>query len=175
MMERRQSKAEEGFVRFFQKSYHRVFRGAFAACGDWSVAEEATQEAFARAYARWRRLRDAPWVEGWVMTTALNESRKLVRQAGRTRALAAANAIPNRDATDFTDSINQRDTVRLAILDLPERERTALILFYLCNQSTASIAELMGCAESTVRSHLTSARQGLGGLLGAKEDDDGYA
>ena len=169
------SKADEEFVTFFQGSYQRVFRGAFAACGDWPVAEEATQEAFARAYARWRRLRAAPWVEGWVMTTALNEARKLVRREGRTRAFAAANATTSKDAGDFADPIDQREGIRRAILHLPERDRTALILFYLCDQSTASIAGLMGCSESTVRSHLTSARRALSELLGSKEDEDGYA
>jgi RNA polymerase sigma factor (sigma-70 family) len=170
------SDANEEFETFFRGSYDRVFKGAFATCGDWSIAEDATQEAFARAYARWRRLQEAPWVEGWVMTTALNEARRLLRHGRRIRAPMPAHAMSSQDrVNDFAAPLDQRESIRRAILQLPERPRTALILFYMCDLSTASIARLMGCAEGTARSHLTSARQRLGDLLGPKEDGDEYA
>ncbi len=59
-------------MQLYQAEHAKVFRATWAFCGDRTVAEDATQEAFARALERWARLREQPWVTGWVTSTALN-------------------------------------------------------------------------------------------------------
>src|SRR5439155_26099789 len=44
------------FDGIYREGYPVVFRAARLASGDTGTAEEATQEAFARALARWKRL-----------------------------------------------------------------------------------------------------------------------
>lgn len=46
----------------------RVYRAAVLVLPDPQFASDATQEAFEKAYARWRRLNKQQWVAGWVMT-----------------------------------------------------------------------------------------------------------
>lgn len=55
------------------------------------------------------------------------------------------------------------------IMTLPSKYRTAIHLFYYEGYSIKDISKLTGQKESTVRSHLTRARQRLKSIL--KEDE----
>lgn len=68
------------FDNFFDCEYNKVYRVVFLFSGDPDTSEDATQEAFSRAFARWSRLRDEAWAAGWTVTTALNECKRLRRQ-----------------------------------------------------------------------------------------------
>src|SRR5712691_11183105 len=57
-----------------------VFAAVFLLCRDRTVTEDATQEAFARAFERWDRLAAVPWAGGWVTTTAMNVARRSLRR-----------------------------------------------------------------------------------------------
>lgn len=56
------------------------------------------------------------------------------------------------------------DLVR-ALRQLSEAQRTAVVMHHLGGWATADIAEVLGCADVTVRSHLSRGRQRLGELL----------
>src|SRR2546423_12556334 len=73
-------KADRGFQEMYEAHFPKVFRAAYGLAGDRNVAEDAAQEAFARALERWGRLRDLPWAPGWVMVTALNVARRALRR-----------------------------------------------------------------------------------------------
>lgn len=138
----------EDFCRF---EYEAVYRACFAFSGSRELALDATQEAFGRAFARWRRLRKEQWAGGWVMTTALN----LVRRGMR-----------RRPTTDVSDSIVMDDPdLRVDILEalrsLPLRQRQAVILYYLADLPVAAVAELMNASEGSVKTHLSRARRRL--------------
>lgn len=147
----------------YREGYPVVFRAARLASGDTGTAEEATQEAFARALARWKRLGGEPWVVGWVMTTALN----LVRRKRRPAPL------PYPGETDGTnqDAAARVDLER-AILDLPSRQRTAVCLYYLLDLTVKDVATVMGCRDGTVKALLSQARSRLARAI-AQEDSDG--
>src|SRR5438093_5791870 len=71
---------DPGFRLLYEEEASSVFQAVYALCGDRAVAEDATQEAFARALERWKRLRERSWVAGWVTTTALNVARRALRR-----------------------------------------------------------------------------------------------
>jgi DNA-directed RNA polymerase specialized sigma24 family protein len=48
-------RADDGFQGFYRAEFAKVFRAALVICKDPDTAEDATQEAFARALERWRR------------------------------------------------------------------------------------------------------------------------
>jgi DNA-directed RNA polymerase specialized sigma24 family protein len=68
------------FEDFYATEFDRVFDSAYSFCGDRQGALDATQEAFARAFARWWRL-SRQWAGAWVTTTALNVLRRAFRKA----------------------------------------------------------------------------------------------
>ena len=143
------------FETFYQGEFDDVFRGCVLMTGSREVAMDATQEAFTRAFVRWRRLRQHPWAGGWVMTTALNLCRRRARDplllGDRPEKLASVAVTPRVDRIDL-----QR-----ALLSLPPRQREAAILHYLGDLPVASVAELMQISEGTVKAHLFEARKSL--------------
>ena len=54
------------FEQFYREHVDRVHRALALAVGDPTVAREATDEAMARAYARWDRVRKLDNPAGWV-------------------------------------------------------------------------------------------------------------
>ena len=59
------------FAAFFDEHYEAVCRGLTVAFGDARLAEDAVQEAFTRAYVRWRRVSKMQRPAGWVYVTAV--------------------------------------------------------------------------------------------------------
>jgi RNA polymerase sigma-70 factor, ECF subfamily len=142
--------ASPGFRELYEREFASVYRAAYALSGDRSLAEEATQEAFARALARWRRLAGEPWAGGWVMTTALNFARRQMRE----RPLTAEPGQADADAEALID-------LRGAVRTLPARQQTAVVLHYLMGLPVGEVAGSMGCKEGTVKAHLARARAAL--------------
>ena len=153
-------RVDRGFAEFYEREFAAVFRPVFALCRDRSVAEDATQEAFARALERWRRLGDRPWAAGWVTTTAMNAARRSLRRRPQ----------PPQPGTDLEDMEGSWDLWR-AVRELPVRQQEAVVLHYALDLSVADVAELMKCRQGTVKAHLFRARTGLRDILEEARDD----
>jgi len=138
-----------------------VFRAVWALCGDRGVAEDATQEAFARALERWRRLRDRPWAGAWVTTTAMNFARRALRRRPKPSTTA------REDPADLDASIDLWRGIR----GLPVRQQEAVVLYYVLDLPVADVAQAMGCEQGTVKAHLARARGALRVAMEEARDD----
>lgn len=138
----------------FQAAYEQLFPLAFrVACrysGDRQEAEDAAQEALARAFQRWARLRGQPWIAGWVLTTTLNVLRKR-------RPIDLADPSVETASVDIEASLD----LWAAIRRLPRRQAQAVLLHYLADLSIGDMATAMGCREGTAKAHLDRARKRL--------------
>lgn len=67
--------ADESFTAFYRETWDQVARGLSATLGDRELAAEATDEAMARAYERWAKVRAYDFPAGWVYRVALNWAR----------------------------------------------------------------------------------------------------
>jgi RNA polymerase sigma-70 factor (ECF subfamily) len=152
-------KADRGFQEMYEAHFPKVFRAAYALGGDRGVAEDAAQEAFARALERWGRLRDLPWAPGWVMVTALNVARRALRRRREDRP-------PSEGAGDVDESVDLWQAVRA----LPDRQRRAVVLHYVGDLSVADVAAAMRCGEGTVKTHLARAREALRPRMEVRDD-----
>jgi RNA polymerase sigma factor (sigma-70 family) len=142
---------DPSFTELYEREFPAVFRAAYLLSRDRGLAEEAAQEAFARALARWGRLRSQPWAGGWVTTTALNMARRHLR---RRRPVMPTNESPGEDDTTRLD-------VHAAVRRLPARQQEAVVLHYLLDLPVAETAAAMGCDQGTVKTHLSRARAAL--------------
>jgi RNA polymerase sigma-70 factor (ECF subfamily) len=131
-----------------------VYRAVYLLCRDRGVAEDATQEAFARCLARWERLADRPWVAGWVTTTAMNVARRALRRHPETAA-----PMPDPRTTEESMDLNR------ALQLLPARQLEAVVLYYGLDLPVEDVASAMGCRAGTVKAHLSRARAALAGKL----------
>ncbi|MFP3964142.1 sigma-70 family RNA polymerase sigma factor [Actinomadura fulvescens] len=139
--------------------------------GDQYVAEEIAQEAFARVWSHWGKVRglDGGAAAAWTFRVAINLGRSRVRRRiAERKALArtgsfAAHSHVDPDAADAV-------AVRGAVAALPVRQRTALALRYYADLPVAEVAELMGCAPGTVKALTSQAIAGLRKQLDVTEE-----
>jgi RNA polymerase sigma-70 factor (ECF subfamily) len=111
-----------------------------------------------RAFARWARLRNEHWIEGWVMTTAMNLCRRSFRHRVWTRQ-------PRSHSTTVAAPTALAVDVASAMRRLPPRQRVAVVLHYLTDMPVPDVARAMDVSEGTVKAHLAQARQRLRPML----------
>jgi RNA polymerase sigma-70 factor (ECF subfamily) len=66
------SNQQTEFADFFQASWEPCLRAVVAVVGSPQLAEDQVAEAFAKAWASWRKVRRHPAPRAWVVRTALN-------------------------------------------------------------------------------------------------------
>jgi RNA polymerase sigma factor (sigma-70 family) len=139
--------AGDTFARFYTDSKDAVYRAVLLARRDPGRAEDAVQEAFARAYAAWHSVRSHPNPVGWVARVALNESASVARRLRRERP----------DPPDLPAPAPARPLdaalIRL-VWALPRRQRQVVALRVLLELSTEESARTLGISAGTVTAHL---------------------
>ena len=147
-------RAEE-FAAFYEASRDDCLRTMTAWTLDPVAAEDLVAEAFARAWASWKRVRVHPSPRAWVVRTAVNAKISAWRRDRReqeqlpTDVFAAEPLSVDRDQLD-------RDLLA-ALLRLPERQRQVLALRVFLDLDVAQTASMMRIAEGTVNAHLSRA------------------
>ncbi len=139
----------DDFTAFYLASRDRVFRTMVAVTGHRGDAEDAVAEAFARAFARWRRVREHPDPVGWVLVTAFNTQRMRWRRVRRERL----GEVPDRVVEPAVERGLPSELRRL-VLGLPRRQRQVVALLLVADVSAGQAAELLGIAPATVQVHL---------------------
>jgi RNA polymerase sigma-70 factor, ECF subfamily len=158
--ERNRVRTGTDFEELYAGQAATTFRTVYLLCRDRTIAEDATQEAFARALERWDRLRDESWVGGWVTTTAMNVARR-----SSPRLFHAP-----RQPTSETAETEERLDLWRAVQRLPRRQQQAVILHYLEDLSVEQVAGAMGCGAGTAKTHLFRALQALRRMLGVDDE-----
>lgn len=127
-------------------------------CGDRSLAADALDEAFVRAFERWDRVRTSASPGGWVWQTAMNiVRRRITRRHLEHRLLRRIPAQQDRVAGPTGNNID----LRRALLKLTDKQRTTIVLFYVGDLTTTQVAAMTGVAPGTVAATLHQARQRL--------------
>jgi RNA polymerase sigma-70 factor (ECF subfamily) len=139
-----------------------VFRYLYWLCRDRALAEDLSQETFARAWAAWAEQRDEKAVKAWLFTIARNEHARLYEK----KALdidpdVELDALVSRQPSDPGLAID----VRKAFAALPDAHRDALLMQVLAGLSGAEIAAASGTTEDAVNMRLMRARKALRSLL----------
>jgi RNA polymerase sigma-70 factor (ECF subfamily) len=138
----------------------------YAYFGDRQEAQDVVQEAFCRAFARWRRLSEYDDPVAWVRRVAWNlatsrwrQSRTALRSMRRDRPEHVQGPEPDR-----VDLVS-------ALATLPPAQRRAIVLHYLADLPIAEIAVLERVAHGTVKSWLHRGRTALAARLGRPDSD----
>ncbi|MCU1396638.1 MAG: polymerase, sigma-24 subunit, subfamily [Ilumatobacteraceae bacterium] len=119
-------------------------RLAYVLTGQAAVADEIVQDAFLKVHQHWARL-DNPI--GYLRVAVVNGCHSFHRR----RALEQRNAVAAVSAVEDAVSDGLGD-IGTALTRLPERQRTALALRYLCDLSDRDIADALGARPATIRS-----------------------
>jgi RNA polymerase sigma-70 factor (ECF subfamily) len=149
--------SREEFSDFYVGAKDRCLRAAIATGMDPGRAEEATAEAFARAWSRWPTVRLASSPAAWVVRTAINVDISWWRK--RRRELTVPDTpeqFRRHDSDDDTDH-HLMDAVRR----LPPRQRQVVALRYFLDLDAETTAHELGIARGTVSATLHHALKTL--------------
>jgi RNA polymerase sigma factor (sigma-70 family) len=141
------------FTDFYRRCWPSVARALALALGDQDLAVEATDEAMARAYPRWDKVRRYDNPAGWVYRVGLNWARSYHRRLARRLPFAHP---------EVTEAAQVADPeIRQALLELPLRQRTVVVCRLFLDWSVDDTAAALGVRPGTVRSRLHRALQSL--------------
>ena len=146
----------------FREHYGRAVAVLVGTFGDIDLAEEAVQEAFATAVARWPSTGPPPSPAGWIITTARNKAvDRLRREASRTDRHAQAALVHARDEPAEEGAVRD-DRLRLIFTcchpALGTGAQVALTLRLLGGLTTAEIARAFLVPEATMAQRLVRAK-----------------
>jgi RNA polymerase sigma-70 factor (ECF subfamily) len=146
----------------FRADRGRIVATLIRLTGDWDLAEECVQDAFARALECWPREGVPRRPGAWLTTTARNRALDRLRRTGVEAAkLREVVAVPH-DEPDEDDGIGD-DLLRLIFTcchpALTLQARVALTLRTVAGLTTAEIARAFLVPEATMTKRLVRARQ----------------
>jgi RNA polymerase sigma-70 factor, ECF subfamily len=149
-------------ARVFREEHGRAVAVLVRVFGDIDVAEDAVQEAFAAAVARWPAAGLPPSPAGWIITTARNKAiDRLRREASREDRHAQAALLHARDEPAEESPVRD-DRLRLIFTcchpALAPHARVALTLRLLGGLTTAEIAHAFLVPEPTMAQRLVRAK-----------------
>lgn len=148
----------EEFTDFYAGSYRRLVGQLTAMTGDRAEAQDAVQEAFARAWARRDELDRQGAPDAWLRTTAWRIAMSRWRRA-RLGALLHRRAQPFRAVAD--EPSPEHVALIGALRRVAADQRRALVLYYLCDLTVAQVAAETGVPEGTVKARLARGRAAL--------------
>jgi RNA polymerase sigma-70 factor (sigma-E family) len=145
-------------------------REAYLLVGDVHLAQDLVQTTLAKAYVSWRRVSGSENPNAYVRRILINANTSRLRRR-RVREVLTDMAVETRDA--YAAPTSGGDTTRVdvmrALMALPRRQRTAVVLRYWADLPEAEVAAAMGCSVGTVRSQSAKALAKLRGQSALRE------
>lgn len=154
------------FDRLYRATYQRTFATLMMILRNPAAAEDATQEAYLRAFRGWERWKqDAP-AEAWIYRIALNVAFTHRRRERLHDVGEVLRRLGRPKAPDPTE-IGEPD-LRRELRALPPKQAAALVLRHLHGFSNREIATALNVPERTVASRLAAAKARVRSRLEAR-------
>lgn len=153
----------------YAASAGRLVAQLYGMTGDFAEAQDAVQEAFARALTRPHALDGVDKPEAWLFRVAVNIARSrhrrhvLFDRIARSGRLSAAGPVPALSP----------DHVALvtALQRLPRATRETVVLHHIADLPVAEVAAILGVTAETVKTRLLRGRRALAQDLSETRED----
>lgn len=149
----------EDFDRLYQATYQQVFGTLMVILRNPAAAEDATQEAYLRAFRAWKQWKKQAPAEAWMHRIALNVAFSHRRRERLHDVKEVILRVGRPSEVDSTESA-ESDVIR-ELRALPPKQSAALIYRYLHGFTNREIASVMGIPERTVASRLAAGKARL--------------
>jgi RNA polymerase sigma-70 factor (ECF subfamily) len=166
---------QDAFAELVNTYQNAVYNLCYRMLSERTEAEDATQEAFLRAYLNMDRYDPTRSFKTWVLSIASNHCIDRLRKR-RLLWLSLDEPLPPNVVLSSDEPQPEEATIRgersqaiQALLDeLNTEYRAAVILRYWYDYSYAEIADILDTTESAIKSRLFRARQALASRLEAQ-------
>jgi len=155
----------EAFNQLVRRWERPIYALAYRTLGREEDARDVVQEAFLRAYRGLRGFKGQAKFSSWLYRITLNLCRDWMRRERRTPIvqvsegtdpmdLADAYAVPSESVEELVARREMSAAVAKAMAELPEEQRTAIMLKEYQGLTFQEIADLLDCPLSTVKTRL---------------------
>ena len=142
----------------FRKYGDTVLRAAYACCGNYSEAEDITQDVFLILPSNPQAFESDEHMKAWLLRAAINKCKNYKKSFRVSRTDNIDDVSENQLKCNFT----LRDSeIRENISKLPQKYSSVIFLYYFEGYSIREIAEMLGKNENTVNSRLQRGRKKL--------------
>lgn len=153
------SGAEAEFSAFVHRRWPQLVRLGFVLTGDPGLAEDLAQTALARVYASWPRICRSGDPDAYVRRVMVNANRSRFRK--RRVAEQLTGTVPEPPPADGIRGCDDRVTLLAALMGLPPRQRSVVMLRFWLDMTETQAAEALGCSVGTVKSQASRALAAL--------------
>ncbi|MBW3622936.1 MAG: RNA polymerase sigma factor [Armatimonadetes bacterium] len=174
LMERVQRGDLKAFETLFDRHQPRLYAFLHRFTGCAFLAEDLTQDVFYKIWMQSRTFHCSSSFVTWSYAIAKNtamDARKRLRRETRFsemavgRGAAGDECIPDPVRRDLDETVALRETVRSALLSLPENQRMAVVLREYEGRSAREIGAILGCSENNARILAHRGRRALREML----------
>ncbi len=170
----------QAFDRIYGLYCDKAMRTAFCLAGNRQDAEDIVQDTFVKVYQHIGELKNEDGFGSWFFRILTRTAWSYLKKA-RTElpdeevGRKADESFLRETGMDFAGRLaeeEEAEQIRRRILELPEKHRTALVLYYYEELPLREIARIMGCLPGTVKSRLHTARRLLEKRLRAAQEKE---
>lgn len=153
------------FSTLVRRHTSRFYAAAFRVVLNKEDSEDVVQDAFTKLWngkATWKTDRGAKFTT-WFYRIVTNQAMDAVGKRNRQRGAMLDENLPSKapNAEDMAQTKEEGNAVNDALVELPERQRTAVMLFYNEELSQKEAAEIMGITPKAVESLIGRAKEAL--------------
>lgn len=142
---------EEHFAKVIERYSDMVYKLALARTKDKQNAEDVYQDVFMKYIKHYQSISSEEHAKAWLIRVTINCSNSLFSSAWYKRTVPLEN-----EAVYMTP---EKSELYYAVMDLPQKYRTAIHLFYYEGMSIREISEALSAKENTVKSWLKRGKE----------------
>jgi RNA polymerase sigma-70 factor (sigma-E family) len=147
--------ATDDFSAFVVDRQAQLQRVAWLLTGDWQSAQDVVQDALAKTWRHWRRVRRADDADAYVRRTIVNTFISAQRRRWRNERPTAD--LPESRPGEDSAAVLDRIVLLQALESLSARQRVVLVLRFFEDQSVLDVARTLGWPVGTVKSTTSKA------------------
>lgn len=165
----------DAFSWIFETYYSEAFRMAWLISGNYADSEDIVQETFTACYYHREQLKNPESFKSWfykILTRAAWKQCKKQRKETPCEEIQQGEEKSDFGSLEPLENFLRREQdnrIYRAVLALPIKQRTVIVLYYFNELSVREIAKVLQSLEGTVKSRLHNGRKNLKELL--KDED----
>lgn len=168
----------DAFDRLMELYQPKALRAAYLISGNYADSEDIVQETFAASYLNRKDLKKPEAFKSWFYRTLSRNAWRICKKKKREQPSEEIYSDDMEAPGEILNDIVMKEEETLlydAILSLPAKHRTVIVLYYYNQMSIKEIAKACGCLEGTVKSRLHHGKAKLKEILEKSESKGGSA
>jgi RNA polymerase sigma-70 factor (ECF subfamily) len=151
----------DDFDAFYHATSRRLLHQMYAMTGNLADAQDCVQEAYARAWQRWKQVHHADDPAAWVRTVAWRIAASRWRKTRNGVRAIVRHGAPDHSQPPSPDHV----ALVQALREIPEAQRRVVVLHHLVGMSVEEVAQETGAPTGTVKARLSRGRAALAEML----------